>query len=107
MYVIKGYWDDNEAAYFVDVNKKTPNSLAIVHLTTDVDSATKFNTIKKAEEKLKFINPIIFKIYPVCPKCHKDYTGHPAISRRDNKTEICSDCGTLEALNDFLKIQER
>ena len=105
MYVIKGYWDD-ETAYFVNVNKKTPNSLAVVHLTTDINSATKFNTIKKAEEKLKFINRNIFKIYPVCPKCHKDYTGHPAISRRDNKTKICSNCGILEGLDNFLKIQE-
>lgn len=25
-----------------------------------------------------------------------------ALSRRDNKTEICSDCGVQEALDDFL-----
>lgn len=33
-----------------------------------------------------------------CPKCGKEYQEHPAISREDNKTEICPDCGTLEAL---------
>lgn len=33
-----------------------------------------------------------------CPKCGKEYEGYPAISRTDNKTEICPDCGTLEAL---------
>lgn len=33
-----------------------------------------------------------------CPKCGKEYQEHPAISRTDNKTEICPDCGTLEAL---------
>lgn len=33
-----------------------------------------------------------------CPKCHKEYTAPPAISRQDNETEICSRCGTLEAL---------
>ena len=37
----------------------------------------------------------------LCPKCNTRYLGYPAISRRDNKTEICSDCGTLEALDDF------
>ena len=33
-----------------------------------------------------------------CPKCGKEYQEHPAISRADNVTEICPDCGTLEAL---------
>ena len=36
-----------------------------------------------------------------CPKCGKPYTGHPALSRRDNTTLICSDCGTREALEDI------
>lgn len=43
-----------------------------------------------------------FKIYPVCPRCHKEYTSHPALSRKDNKTRICSDCGTQEAIFDFI-----
>ena len=34
----------------------------------------------------------------ICPKCGKVYTGRPAISRADNKTPICPDCGTREAL---------
>ena len=33
-----------------------------------------------------------------CPKCKKVYTGYPALSREDNKTCICPDCGTYEAL---------
>ena len=33
-----------------------------------------------------------------CPLCGKEYEDRPAISRKDNKTEICPDCGTLEAL---------
>jgi hypothetical protein len=45
----------------------------------------------------------------ICPKCagyipnNKTpgaYMG--AISRRDNLTEICSACGTMEALEDFI-----
>lgn len=39
-----------------------------------------------------------------CPKCGNLYTGYPALSRRDNKTEICSDCGVREALEDFIKV---
>lgn len=37
----------------------------------------------------------------VCPVCGKPLIGYPALSRRDNKTEICSECGTREALSDF------
>lgn len=33
-----------------------------------------------------------------CPICGKEYRERPAISRKDNKTPICPDCGTLEAL---------
>ena len=34
----------------------------------------------------------------VCPRCGKEYTGRPALSRADNQTPICPDCGTREAL---------
>lgn len=37
----------------------------------------------------------------VCPRCGGAMNGYPALSRRDNKTEICSDCGTEEAMFDF------
>ena len=34
----------------------------------------------------------------ICPKCGQEYTGHPALSRKDGETLICPDCGTREAL---------
>lgn len=34
----------------------------------------------------------------ICPKCGSAYHGAPALSRADNKTFICPDCGTREAL---------
>ena len=50
-----------------------------------------------------------------CPRCLQpklkatitsegklSYT-HNALGRRDNKTYICSDCGTAEALEDFAR----
>ena len=37
----------------------------------------------------------------ICPCCGKAYSGYPALSRRDNKTLICPDCGTREALADL------
>ncbi|MCD7884715.1 MAG: hypothetical protein LUI87_13575 [Lachnospiraceae bacterium] len=34
----------------------------------------------------------------VCPRCGKIYCSAPALSREDNETLICPDCGTKEAL---------
>lgn len=34
----------------------------------------------------------------ICPKCGCTYTERPALSRDDNKTMICADCGTRQAL---------
>ena len=45
-----------------------------------------------------------------CPQCGAEYQGYPAISRKDNKTPICPDCGTREALESIgidIKEQEK
>lgn len=34
----------------------------------------------------------------ICPRCGKAYYEPPALSRVDNQTLICPDCGTREAL---------
>lgn len=36
--------------------------------------------------------------FRICPRCGKPYTGHPALSRVDDETLMCPDCGTREAL---------
>ena len=33
-----------------------------------------------------------------CPLCGRTYHGAPALSREDNETLICPDCGTRQAL---------
>ena len=38
-----------------------------------------------------------------CPRCNGVMEEYPALSRRDNETDICSDCGMLEALEDYTK----
>jgi hypothetical protein len=42
---------------------------------------------------------------PICdgPIPNAEYEGQykGALSRRDNKTEICSDCGVMEAVEDY------
>ena len=34
----------------------------------------------------------------LCPLCGRLYADHPALSRTDNETLICPDCGTRQAL---------
>lgn len=34
----------------------------------------------------------------ICPRCGNAYHGAPALSRADNETLVCPDCGTREAL---------
>lgn len=37
----------------------------------------------------------------ICPFCGKETTEYPALSRSDNKTKICSECGMKEAMIDY------
>ena len=41
-----------------------------------------------------------------CPLCNEMIKGVPALSRIDNKTKICSKCGILQALEDFIKYKK-
>lgn len=43
----------------------------------------------------------------ICPKCNKIYKEHPAISRADNKTEICPTCGLKEAIESLVNRKVR
>lgn len=40
-----------------------------------------------------------------CPKCGKEADKLLALSRRDNKTMICNECGIREALEDLCDIK--
>jgi transcription elongation factor Elf1 len=40
-----------------------------------------------------------------CPKCNKEFTERPALSREDNKTNICPQCGIKEALEALVPLK--
>ena len=40
----------------------------------------------------------------ICPRCEKPSKEQAVFSRRDNKTDICSDCGNAEAMNDYVPL---
>jgi hypothetical protein len=42
----------------------------------------------------------------ICNRCNKTYIEHPAISRRDNNTRICSECGNEEAFIDYYSLKK-
>ena len=71
----------------------------------DYSSRLGFSDSSLNEKDMKIILDRIEKevekmgIKKICPICNNTYYEPPAISRKDNKTEICPDCGTLEALN--------
>ena len=42
----------------------------------------------------------------MCPRCMMGYKEDSALSRRDNKTDICSECGREEAMMDFIPYKD-
>ena len=61
-------------------------------ILVDWDNGSKLNVVYGID---------VVKKLRTCPLCNKEYSDYPAISRVDNKTEICSECGTREALKAF------
>jgi hypothetical protein len=47
-----------------------------------------------------------FKTILVCPGCTAEFPEHlGAVSRYDNRTDICSDCGSMEGIAQFYAMQ--
>lgn len=67
------------------------------------DIQTNSGTAKKVLGKTNYY----VGVSKICARCGKAISGYPAISRKDNKTEICNNCGTLEALEDLIKYKEQ
>lgn len=73
-----------------------------LEIVEEIGFKTIFRTTRElTEEELNW-----YDINKWCHKCKKVYKGYGALSRRDNKTEICSECGVVEALEDFCKESE-
>ena len=61
-------------------------------------------------EPIQKVEPIKLEIEVIenttdelCPICNKELGQYPALSKKDNETKICSNCGMLEALEAFNK----
>lgn len=42
-----------------------------------------------------------------CPLCNMKYYGYPSLSREDDKTLICPDCGMRQALKEFAELSRK
>ena len=42
-----------------------------------------------------------------CPRCGREFDRLLALSRRDHKMNICNECGTREALEDYAAYQRK
>lgn len=108
-FVIKGFIN-NENVYFIRMDKGSMfgvDDWDVRQCTRSIDYATLYNSVEEAEEAIQNIQSDKFKIYPVCPRCHNEYDCHPAISRYDNKTEICEKCGLIEGLWAFFENEKK
>ena len=61
------------------------------------------------EELESLPKTLTYKILEIqrCPKCKKEFTEHPALSREDNETEICPECGVREAIEAYQKATQK
>lgn len=89
---------------FEVVEKVEPETTTEETAETSELDLTEEKTEKLISDYEDFIRQIeSLKEENVCPVCGRTYTEAPAISREDNATEICPDCGTKQALEAFLK----
>lgn len=99
MYIIRGSYKKGNLYYVSHSTNDGKNEFAF---TFNVNEATRIKDKKNTIDICMSINDNSFKIYNICPICHQEYSRPPAVSRKDNKTYICSNCGTKEALYDFI-----
>lgn len=108
-YIIKGsvkhVFPDKDMAYFVKVADEDViwdnQKYQVRHCSATIDGATFYGSYQEALDVIREFELHGFDAYPVCPICGQDYEEHPAISRKDNKTKICPNCGVGEAFLDF------
>lgn len=99
-----------EVFYFQNYSKKTNTMFTKIRIVHN----DWFGKIQEFSYQDFILNQVSFatsyafeqmkEFFPKCPRCKKRYEGgirHSALSRRDNKTHICSACGVEEALEDF------
>ena len=106
-YVI-GVIYDHSIRYWV--GKTTRNGTA-PELSTALADAKRYDDEDELREDLESLHNFAaaYKILEIqrCPKCHKEYTDYPCISREDNTMEICPECGVRESVEKYLEARSK
>ena len=78
-------------------------------LATAVERALKefLHVQFSADEELAFKFVMAYDKAFICPKCKSVSVEFPATSRRDNKTQICPECGVKEAFEDYVRAERK
>lgn len=100
---------DRDIRYWVGkLNKKWHKP----ELSTALADAKRYKDMEQLRADLEtYLRPfaLCYKIMEIqkCPKCHKEYADYPAISRKDNETEIYPECGVREAVEAYLEARTK
>ena len=88
---------------YEELNKQAKFTESIDNGMQDLEAISVLDEDKDVEDDVPYDNTTSKK----CPICGKTYTDFPALSRRDNKTYICPDCGVDEAMEDYFKAMSK
>lgn len=88
---------------YEELNKQAKFTESIDNGMQDLEAISVLDEDKDVEDDVPYDNTTPKK----CPRCGKTYTDFPALSRRDNKTYICPDCGVDEAMEDYFKAMSK
>lgn len=105
MFIIKGNYND-ESVYYLNSYIDKNTGYIIRQFSKTFDGAKIYTSNAQAKKILSKLKNNSFAVFPICPICRKIYLEVPAISRKDNVTMICSNCGLFEALNDFKNLSQ-
>ena len=81
--------------------------LRVLGHTSSLIDAKRYDDIDLLRDDLDLLHESLTrKILEIqcCPKCGKEFTEYPALSREDNETEICPECGIAEAISAFVDL---
>lgn len=88
---------------YEELNKQAKFTESIDNGMQDLEAISVLDEDKDVEDDVPYDNTTPKK----CPICGKTYTDFPALSRRDNKTYICPNCGVDEAMEDYFKAMSK
>ena len=102
-YVI-GVIHDRYIWYYIGKHDACRKTLREIKYSSFLVDAKRYDDEDVLREELQSLpRTLTYKILEIqrCPKCKKEFTEYSALSRKDNETEICPECGVKKAPEAF------